>query len=90
METVKVSSKGQIVIPKSLRESHRIHTGDSFIVTSVGDELRFKPAPAAGTSSLKTVAGMLRQTTKSKPSERQQALRIATRLRDEDQASKHR
>ncbi len=90
METVKVSSKGQVVIPKSLRESHRIHTGDSFIVTAVGDELRFKPAPATGISSLKTVAGMLRRPTTTKPSDKQLARSIARRLRDEDQASKTR
>ena len=54
MEAVKVSSKGRAVIPKSLRESHRIHIGDNCIVTTVGDELHFKPAPAEGQSTLKS------------------------------------
>lgn len=90
METVKVSSKGQVVIPKSLRESHRIHTGDSFIVTSIGDELRFKPAPTSGQSSLKVVAGMLHRPAAKKLSDKQLEQRIAAHLRDEDKASKSR
>lgn len=90
METVKVSSKGQIVIPKSLRESHRIHSGDSFVVTSVGDELHFKPAPATGQSSLRAVAGMLHRPHAKKQSDKQLARHIAARLRDEDEASKSR
>ena len=90
METVKVSSKGQIVIPKSLRESHHIHTGDSFIVTAVGDELRLKHAPAAGQSSLKSVAAMLHRPAVKKLSDKQLEQRIAARLRDDDKASKSR
>jgi AbrB family looped-hinge helix DNA binding protein len=90
METVKVSSKGQVVIPKSLRESHRIHTGDSFIITAVGDELHLKPAPTAGQSSLKSVAGMLHRPGTEKLSDKQLEQRISARLRDEDKASKSR
>lgn len=90
METVKISSKGQIVIPKSLRESHRIHTGDSFIVTAVGDELRFRPAPTAGQSSLKSVAGMLHRPGTKKISDKQLEQHIVARLRDEDKASQSR
>ena len=71
METVKVSSKGQIVIPKSLRDANRIHTGDSFVVTVVGDELRLKPAPTVGQTSLKSVAGMLHRPGAKKLSDRQ-------------------
>ena len=88
METVKVSSKGQIVIPKSLRDSHSIHAGDSFIVTAVGDELRLKPVPAAGQASLKSVAGMLHRPGAKKLSDKQLQLGIAARLRGEDKASR--
>ena len=90
METVKVSSKGQIVIPKPLREAHRIHTGDSFVVTSVGDELHFKPAPASGKTSLKEVAGMLHRRGRHKVSEAEVARRIAANLHKEDEAGKSR
>ena len=90
METVKVSSKGQIVIPKSLRDAHRIHTGDSFVVTAVGDELRLKPAPATGQSSLKVVAGMLHRPGARKLSDKQLRQRIASRLLVADKAGKSR
>jgi len=90
METVKVSSKGQIVIPKSLRDSHRIYTGDSFIITAVGDELHLKPAPAAEQSSLKSVAGMLYRPGTKKLSDKQLEQRISAHLRDEDKAGKSR
>lgn len=59
METVKVSSKGQIVIPKALRESRHIKTGTEFVITAVGDELRLTPAPAFERTSIKDAAGML-------------------------------
>lgn len=90
METVKVSSKGQIVIPKSLRETHHIRSGDKFIVTAVGDELRLKPASAGKQSSLKAVAGMLRRTGAKKPTDKQIEARIAATLRKADEASKSR
>ena len=90
METVKVSSKGQVVIPKSLRDSHRIHTGDSFIISAVGDELHLKPAPAARQSSLKSVAGMLHRPGTRKLSDKQLEQRISRRLRIDDKASKSR
>jgi AbrB family looped-hinge helix DNA binding protein len=90
METVKVSSKGQVVIPKSLRESHRIRTGDSLIITAVGDELHLKPAPSVQQSNLKSVAGMLYRAGTIKVSDKQLEKRISARLHDEDKASKSR
>jgi AbrB family looped-hinge helix DNA binding protein len=47
METVKVSSKGQIVIPKSLRDAFAIVPGTRFVISAEGDEIRLRPAPAA-------------------------------------------
>lgn len=90
METVKVSSKGQIVIPKALRDSRRIHTGDSFIIMAVGDELHLKPAPSVGQSNLKAVAGMLHRPGTKILSDKQLEQRISSRLRDADKASKSR
>jgi AbrB family looped-hinge helix DNA binding protein len=87
MESVKISSKGRIVIPKSLRELHRIHAGDSFIITAV-EELRFKPVPTTGKSNLKAVAGMLHRPGGKKLSETQLARRVAAHLRNKDKASK--
>jgi AbrB family looped-hinge helix DNA binding protein len=59
MVIVKVSSKGQIVIPKALRESRHIKTGAVFVITTVGDELRLTPAPVFEKTSIKNAAGIL-------------------------------
>ena len=45
MEEVKVSSKGQIVIPKHLREELGIGSGRTTIINKVGKELRLAPKP---------------------------------------------
>jgi len=59
METVKVSSKGQIVIPKELRQAHRITPGMEFVVSTVGDEIRLRPAPLFAPSTHEQAAGCL-------------------------------
>ena len=59
METVKVSSKGQIVIPKELREAHHITPGMEFVVSTVGDEIRLRPAPLFTPTTHEQAAGCL-------------------------------
>ena len=44
METVKVSSKGQIVIPKALREAGHIQAGTEVIISAIADGLMLTPA----------------------------------------------
>ena len=44
METVRVSSKGQIVIPKSLRATFHIETGSELSIFAEGDEIRLRQA----------------------------------------------
>lgn len=43
METSKLSSKGQIIIPKVVREAHHWRTGMEFVVESVGDGILLRP-----------------------------------------------
>ena len=88
MERVTVSSKGQVVIPKSLRDTHNIRSGDQFFVSAVGDELRFRPAPVIPETRLESVAGMLKQTPTERPSDAEVEGRIRARLRAEDDATK--
>lgn len=59
MDTVKVSSKGQIVIPKAIRESHHITAGTELVLSVAGDALRLTPVPALDKTSIKEAAGML-------------------------------
>jgi|GEM_PF-742578 len=56
MDTVRVSSKGQIVIPKSLRSAFHIEAGNELTIFAEGDEIHLRRAeqrfhrtePAAG------------------------------------------
>lgn len=88
MERVTVSSKGQVVIPKSLRDMCNIRTGDQFLVSTVGDELRFRPAPIISETKLASVAGMLKQNQVPKLDDSEVERRIHARLRAEDDATK--
>lgn len=46
METVKLSTKGQLVIPKEIRDAHHLAAGTEFAVSFVGNEIRLTPLPA--------------------------------------------
>ena len=40
MEIVKLSTKGQLVIPKEIRKAHHLAVGTEFVVSFVGNEIR--------------------------------------------------
>jgi AbrB family looped-hinge helix DNA binding protein len=44
METVRVSSKGQIVIPKSLRAAFHIEAGSELAIFAEGEEIHLRQA----------------------------------------------
>ena len=43
MEITRLSSKGQVIIPKTLRNAHQWKTGQEFIAIDVGDGILLKP-----------------------------------------------
>ncbi len=90
VETVKVSSRGRIVIPKRLREAHGIGSGDQLTVSSVGDELRLKPLSAVAPTTLGEVAGMLHRPGMKRVSDDEIEARIGRQLLAEDEATKFR
>ena len=90
MATVKVSSKGQIVIPKAIREAQQIAPGAEFIVTAEGSGLRLTPAPLFAPTTVEEVAGVLHQPGRKRLAEAEIKRRIATRLKTEDRASRGR
>ena len=57
METTTLSSRGQIVIPKTLRESRHWHTGTSFVVEEVPQGILLKPVSTFTPSRLQDVMG---------------------------------
>jgi AbrB family looped-hinge helix DNA binding protein len=43
METVKLSSKGQFILPKAIRDRHHWKAGAEFVIIDRGTELIIKP-----------------------------------------------
>jgi AbrB family looped-hinge helix DNA binding protein len=43
MQTVTISSKYQIAIPKQIREKHNLKPGERFILISIGDRIEMIP-----------------------------------------------
>lgn len=60
METTRLSSKGQVIIPKAIRDSHHWENGLEFQVIDTGDGILLKPKTPFAETGLADVAGMLR------------------------------
>jgi AbrB family looped-hinge helix DNA binding protein len=60
METSKLSSKGQVVIPKSLRSAHHWEAGQELVVVDVGDGILFKSKSPFKETSISEVASCLK------------------------------
>lgn len=61
MESTRLSSKGQVIIPKRLRDTHGWESGLEFDVIDTPDGLLLRPRGVFRTTSLKEVAGCLRE-----------------------------
>jgi len=66
VETTKLSSKGQVIIPKPLRSAHHWETGQELVVIDMGDGILLKPKTPFPESSIKDVASCLRYDGKAK------------------------
>lgn len=65
MEVTRLSSKGQVIIPKALRVAHQWEAGQELIATDLGDGILLKPKKQFLETKLTDVAGCL--TYKGKP-----------------------
>ena len=88
METVRMSAKGQIVIPKALRDAHHFHAGTELVVTSVGDEIRLRPAGAIAATRVEDVAGMLQRHAGAGLTDDELEQRIRRQVRAADQVTR--
>jgi AbrB family looped-hinge helix DNA binding protein len=59
METTRLSSKGQVIIPKALRAAHHWEAGQELIATAFGDGILLKPKKPFQETTLADVAGCL-------------------------------
>ena len=66
METTRLSTKGQIVLPKSMRTSRAWGPGTEFTVEESGDGILLRPADRFSEANLEQVAGCLRSKRQSK------------------------
>jgi len=66
METTRLSSKGQIVLPKSIRTSRSWKPGTKFTVEETGDGILLRPAAVFPETTLDQVAGCLKSKGRAK------------------------
>jgi AbrB family looped-hinge helix DNA binding protein len=75
METTRLSTKGQIVLPKTIRTSRAWGPGTEFTVEETRDGLLLRPAAGFPETSLAQVAGCLRSKGKPKtPAQKRAAI----------------
>ena len=66
MGTTRLSTKGQIILPKDVRTSRSWGPGTEFTVEETGDGILLRPAGRFPAADLDDVAGCLRSKLKSK------------------------
>jgi AbrB family looped-hinge helix DNA binding protein len=66
MTRTKLSSKGQVILPKEIRDAHRWRAGTQFVVESQGDGVMLRPVPPFKPTRIEDVAGCLRWSGKPK------------------------
>lgn len=81
METITLSSKGQLVIPKAVRQSAHLVPGDVLSVRYVDGEIRLRPVTAVMPTLLTEVAGCLAKPGRRPLSQAQTQAAIKARLR---------
>lgn len=57
MQTTRLSSKGQVIIPQSIRESHKWHSGVEFAVLETDQGILLSPIKHFKTTSIQNVLG---------------------------------
>lgn len=60
MQTTKLSSKGQVIIPKTIRARYNWDAGQELAVIDTGDGILLKPSHPFKKTTLEQVAGILR------------------------------
>jgi bifunctional DNA-binding transcriptional regulator/antitoxin component of YhaV-PrlF toxin-antitoxin module len=60
METIKLLSNGEVIIPQSLRKVHHWQVGQELIAINMGDGILLKPKKPFAETTLDDVAGCLK------------------------------
>jgi len=88
METVKLSSKGQIVIPKGIRDTYKLAPGTQFVISFVGGEIRLVPASVFPRVRVEQGLGILQKKSHKPLSEAETGKRIGKMLKASDKATR--
>lgn len=59
LSTTTLSTKGQLVLPKAIRDRRKLRAGTKFTVEETKDGILFRPVPLFPRTELKDVIGML-------------------------------
>lgn len=81
METTKLSSKGQVIIPKGIRAAHQWEAGLELQVIDMGDGILLRPKAPFAETVLDDVAGLLKNRVRPK-TERDIQSALAQGIRD--------
>ena len=81
MDTVTLSSKGQLVIPKAVRDHAQVSAGSRFTVHYLDGEIRLRPLASPPLVALDAVAGCLARPGRKLLSEAQTQAAIKARLK---------
>jgi AbrB family looped-hinge helix DNA binding protein len=60
MQTTRLSSKGQVIIPKAVREAHGWEEGTEFTVEEIDDGIVLRPKPLFKPTAIDDVFGCLK------------------------------
>ena len=88
MTTIRLSSKGQIVIPKLLREARNWRPGMILNIDALGQELRIRPSLETPLQSVEAGLGLLAKHPKRVLSKKQTEQKIAELISKQDKASR--
>ena len=85
MNTTRLSSKGQVIIPKAVRNLHNWETGLELVVVDTEGGIMLKPKTPFPETKLANVAGILKSKVQAKTdTEIQAALKAAARRKWRD------
>jgi len=81
MEMTTLSSKGQLVIPKGVREQAQVSAGARFEVRYLEGEIRLRVVPDEGATTLDNVSGCLAKPNRQRLSDTQTRAIIIQRIK---------
>lgn len=88
METVKLSSKGQIVIPKNIRDNLHLQPGTEFVISTTATGLTLTPTTLFPKVTAREVRGFLAKRGRRLPDDTDIKASIKARLKAQDDASR--